>query len=51
MPVSDAHGRLGGAFDEIAMLRGLTKLLHADQAKRLEPPAVPKASPIQVPLT
>jgi len=51
MPVSDAHGRLCGAFDEVAMLRGLTKLLHADQAKHSAPAAPIKVNPIQVPLT
>ncbi|MFQ3577397.1 MAG: CBS domain-containing protein, partial [Verrucomicrobiia bacterium] len=27
MPVADAHGRLMGVFDELAMLRGLTRIL------------------------
>ena len=52
MPVADAHGRLGGAFDEIAMLRGLTKVLHADQNKRSSPPTPPPAAAAsQIPLT
>lgn len=51
MPVADAHGRLGGAFDEIAMLRGLTKILHADQVKRANPPTPPANAVPQIPLT
>lgn len=51
IPVADAHGRLCGAFDEIAMLRGLTKLLHVDHAKRMGTPTTPKAAIPQVPLT
>jgi anti-anti-sigma factor len=52
MPVSDAHGRLAGVFDEMAMLRGLTKLLVTQQMAREGPPpaeSVKKEPPI--PLT
>jgi sulfate permease, SulP family len=38
MPVSDQHGRLSGVFDEMAMLRGLTRLLQARQAMMDGPP-------------
>jgi SulP family sulfate permease len=39
MPVSDAHGRLTGIFDEMAMLHGLAKLLQAGQSLAESPPA------------
>lgn len=38
MPVSDTHGRLIGVFDEMAMLRGLTKLLQTEQTSKEGPP-------------
>ncbi|GAB4164738.1 MAG: hypothetical protein Fur0032_00970 [Terrimicrobiaceae bacterium] len=48
MPVCDEHGRLSGIFDEIAMLRGLTKLLQAEQASREGPPPdAPKRSELR----
>jgi len=53
MPVSDSHGRLVGVFDELAMLRGLTKLLQAAR-EQLEgpPPAEARGEqPPPVPLT
>jgi CBS-domain-containing membrane protein len=52
MPVSDAHGRLAGVFDEMAMLRGLTKLLVTEQSKKEGPPEPPVTEPLPtVPLT
>lgn len=39
MPVVDDHGRLMGTFDELAMLRGLTRLLQAEPSKKEGPVA------------
>lgn len=33
MPVDDAHGRLRGVFDEMAMLRGLTRILQNEESR------------------
>ena len=44
MPVTDAHGRLVGIFDEMAMLRGLTRLVQAEQREREAPPRPQTAS-------
>lgn len=41
MPVSDTHGRLSGVFDEIALLRGLTKILQARDESATAPPEPP----------
>ncbi|MCX7869500.1 MAG: STAS domain-containing protein, partial [Terrimicrobiaceae bacterium] len=38
MPVTDSHERLVGIFDEMAMLRGLTRLVQAEQREREAPP-------------
>jgi len=53
MPISDSHGRLVGVFDELAMLRGLTKLLQAEQEKLEGPPSAEDRSELAqpVPLT
>ncbi len=51
MPVADSHGRLCGVFDEIAMLRGLTRILQADQAKAAAAPTPPPVIKPTVPLT
>jgi SulP family sulfate permease len=51
MPVSDTHGRLLGVFDEMAMLRGLTRLLQAEQERRDGPPSVESRPGLEVPLT
>ncbi len=51
MPVSDQHGRLSGVFDEMAMLRGLTRLLQAEQATMQGPPPDKPAPAPGVPLT
>jgi sulfate permease, SulP family len=38
VPVADSHGRLSGIFDEMAMLRGLTRLVKAEQERMDGPP-------------
>ncbi len=48
MPVSDAHGRLIGVFDEVAMLRGLTKLLQAEHLHRISSPTAKDQTPVLV---
>ncbi len=44
MPVCDEHGRIAGVFDEVAMLRGLTRFLEARHMEMRGQPAGKPAS-------